>query len=513
MLLRRATGPIQATITPPPSKSITHRALVAAALRGGTTVIQDPLDAEDTRLTAAALTALGAPVDFSPQVWTVTGSRQGRPGGGGGGTSAGSGGVPAAGRGSRGAGGPMNSASSQDAGPGDSEPDQTGSRSVSAAPIRLNLGNSGTSLRLLLPLAALGDVPVVLDGSPRLRRRPLGAQIAALRVMGARVDELGEPGCPPVRICGPLRGGEVEVDATASSQVVSGLLLAGAGLDDRLTVRALGLSSRPYVDLTAAVMADFGFRVDERQENIWTVQPGQAGMGLSGGGPARPGQAGEGPSRHGQPGGGQTSQGQTGEEWTGAGRSPFTYKVEPDASAAAFLMAAGVVTGGRVEIAGVGTRSLQGDIAFLDDLACMGCKVAANARSLVAGGRPTSGIRADLNATPDLVPALAAVALLAPGPSRLTGIGHLRGKESDRLAALAEEFSRLGGQVTAGSDYLEIIPAPLHGAAVSAHDDHRIAMALAIVGLCVDGVDLDDPACVGKSYPDFFRDLDRIMAG
>jgi 3-phosphoshikimate 1-carboxyvinyltransferase len=176
-------------------------------------------------------------------------------------------------------------------------------------------------------------------------------------------------------------------------------------------------------------------------------------------------------------------------------------------------MAAGVVTGGKVEIAGVGTHSRQGDIAFLDDLACMGCKVAANARSLVAGGRPTSGIQADLNATPDLVPPLAAVALLAPGPSRLTGIGHLRGKESDRLAALASEFSRLGGQVTAGDDFLEITPAPLHGAAVSAHDDHRIAMALAIVALCVDGVDLDDPDCVGKSYPGFFRDLDRILAG
>ncbi len=442
MLLSRAAGPINATITPPPSKSITHRALVAAALRGGRTLVRGPLDAEDTRLTAAALTALGAPVELGAEAWTVTGFREERPVPGDDPVAAGSG--------------------PNVAGAGDS-----------VSPILLDVGNSGTSLRLLLPLAALGSVPVVLDGSPRMRRRPIGAQVAALRVLGAQVDELGQPGCPPVRVCGPIHGGRVEVDAGASSQVVSGLLMAAAGLQDRLTVKALGLSSRPYVDLTSSVLNQFGFQVDEPEENAWSTRPA-------------------GPS---------------------AGPGLFTYQVEPDASAAAFLLAAGVVTGGQVAISGLGTLSRQGDIAFLDDLASMGCRVAGNARSLLAGGRPTTGIQADLNATPDLVPPLAAVALLAPGPSRLTGIGHLRGKESDRLAALAGEFSRLGGNVTAGPDTLEIIPAPLHGATVSAHDDHRIAMALAIVGLCVEGVELDTPDCVGKSYPAFFRDLDRMIAG
>ena len=440
MLLSRAAGPIKATVTPSPSKSITHRALVAASLRGGTTLIQNPLTAEDTRLTAAALTALGAPVEMGDQTWTVTGFKAGRP-------------VPLPGL-----------------VPGASDPNSAGS-GRSALPIHLDVGNSGTSLRLLLPLAALGRVPVVLDGSSRLRRRPIGPQVAALRALGAQVDELGDAGCPPVRVCGPIHGGEVQVDAGASSQVVSGLLMAGAGLQDRLMVKALGLSSRPYVDLTSSVLGQFGFQVDEPGENAWSTRP--AGHST---GPAL-----------------------------------FTYQVEPDASAAAFLLAAGVVTGGQVAISGLGTLSRQGDIAFLDDLACMGCRVAGNARSLLAGGRPTSGIQADLNATPDLVPPLAAVALLAPGPTRLTGIGHLRGKESDRLAALAGEFGRLGGNVTAGPDYLEILPAPLHSAAVSAHDDHRIAMALAIVALCVDGVDLDDPACVGKSYPGFFQDLDRLI--
>ncbi|MCZ6599460.1 MAG: 3-phosphoshikimate 1-carboxyvinyltransferase, partial [Acidobacteria bacterium] len=445
MLLRRATGPIRGRVTPPPSKSITHRALLAAALGHGTTVIENPLDAQDTRLTAAALSALGAPVSRAEGAWTVTGFR-------------------------RGAGGLRPAADLDRA---------AGTGTVARAdggsdPVTLDLGNSGTSLRFLLPLAALLDRPVVLDGSARLRQRPLGAQAAALRALGAQVDELGEPGCPPVRVRGPIRSGRVTVDAGGSSQIVSGLLLAGAALRGGLMVTASALSSRPYVDLTLAVMNDFGLAVDVMARDTWSVA-----------------------------GGCHTE------------NSPRRYRVEADASAAAFLLAAGVVSGGRVLVEGVGTASPQGDVAFLDLLARMGCEVTATPSTLAAAGPPTSGITADLNATPDLVPPLAAVALLAPGPSRLTGIGHLRVKESDRLAALAREFSRLGGHVTTRKDELLITPLPLSGAAVSAHGDHRIAMALAIAALRVPGtgpgdlemsaVDLDDPACVGKSYPDFFR--------
>ncbi len=454
MLLRRATGPIRGRVTPPPSKSITHRALVAAALGRGTTVIENPLDAEDTRLTAAALSALGAPVVRAEGAWTVTGFHRGLDGG---------------------------------LQPSVELPEAAGDAGAAAQagmsrdPVTLQLGNSGTSLRFLLPLAALQDRPVVLDGSARLRQRPLGAQAAALRVLGAEVTELGEPGCPPVRVRGPLRGGEVVVDAGASSQVVSGLLLAGAALKDGLVVTASALSSRPYVDLTMAVMEDFGYQVEGVGSTAWRVHYA---------GTSRPG--------------------------------PVHYRVEADASAAAFLLAAGVVTGGRVQVEGVGEGSRQGDVAFLDLLARMGCRVEGGPDFMAAAGRPTVGIDVDMNATPDLVPPLAAVALAAPGPSRFTGVAHLRLKESDRLAALADGFSRLGGDITAGDDELVIRPQALHGAAVSAHGDHRIAMALAIAALSVpgmdpgalgtSGVDLDDPACVGKSYPGFFTDLETLLA-
>ncbi|MCZ6650989.1 MAG: hypothetical protein O7D35_10010, partial [Acidobacteria bacterium] len=242
MLLRRATGPIRGRVTPPPSKSITHRALLAAALGRGTTVIENPLDAQDTRLTAAALSALGAPVDCEEGAWTVTGFR-------------------------RGAGGLWPAADlDRAAGAGTVARAHEGSD-----PVTLDLGNSGTSLRFLLPLAGLLDRPVVLDGSARLRQRPLGAQAAALRALGAQVDELGEPGCPPVRVRGPIRSGRVTVDAAASSQVVSGLLLAGAALEGGLMVTASALSSRPYVDLTLAVMNDFGLAVDVMARDTWSV--------------------------------------------------------------------------------------------------------------------------------------------------------------------------------------------------------------------------------------------------
>ena len=485
MLLRRATGPIRGRVTPPPSKSITHRALVAAALGRGTTRIENPLDAQDTRLTAMALSALGAHVVREEGVWSVTGFRRGVRGE-----------LLPAGRLS-GAGAATQARGNRD-------------------PVVLDLGNSGSSLRFLLPLAALRDRPVVLDGSARLRQRPAAVQAMALRALGAQVDELGEPGCLPLRVHGPLCGGEVVVDAGGSSQIVSGLLLAGAALPSPLTVRATALSSRPYVDLTVAVMQDFGCHVERVESAAWRVHPGAPG-----------GPVGEKSARHGA--GTRETRGAgkpvrtTGNAVDADRGGPFHYRVEADASAAAFLLAAGVVTGGRVLVEGVGTDSRQGDVVFLDLLARMGCDVTATGSTLAAAGPTTIGLTADLNATPDLVPPLAAVALLAPTSSRLTGIAHLRVKESDRLAALAGEFSRLGGQVAAGSDELLITaPAPLSGAAVSAHGDHRIAMALAIVALRVtgtdlkdpgmSGVDLDDPDCVGKSYPGFFEDLARLLA-
>lgn len=425
MRLFTTSRPIDATVTPPPSKSITHRALIAAALSPGRTRLENPLDAEDTRLTAAALARLGAEVRRSSSAWwEVEGWPDGRP--------------PATG----------------------------------APQVRLQLGNSGTSLRLLMPVAALGSRATLFDGRPRLRQRPVDALLAALRGGGVQIDEQGRPGRLPVTVRGPLGAGKLSVDAGVSSQYVSGLLLAAPRAGGPVTLEVERLASRPYVDLTLAVMRDFGVEVQRDGDHRFEVAPA-------------------------------------------AYRSPGTYVVEADASAAAFLLAAGAVTGGRVRVHGVGVDSCQGDRRFLSYLAAMGCTTQEGSDWLEVRGRPVRGIEVDLNDTPDLVPPLAAVALVAPGVSTMTGIAHLRHKESDRIAALQSEAMKLGADITAGEDSLSIRPTPggLHGAAVVAHDDHRIAMALAVVALTVPGLELDDPACVGKSYPHFFEDLEAMIAG
>jgi 3-phosphoshikimate 1-carboxyvinyltransferase len=235
-------------------------------------------------------------------------------------------------------------------------------------------------------------------------------------------------------------------------------------------VHVTALSSRPYVDLTMAVLDSFGVQVKRPAAYIYSVRPG-------------------------------------------APVSPGRFRVEADASAAAFLLAAGVVTGGRARVEGVGSASIQGDRVFLDLLARMGCTTESGSDWMAAAGPPTRGLTADLNETPDLVPPLAAVALFAPGPTRITGIGHLRLKESDRIAALAAETAKLGADVEEGEDFIAFRPATLNTARVGSHGDHRIAMAMAVAGLGIGGLELAEPACVAKSYPGFFRDLERLLAG
>ncbi|MFQ5669358.1 MAG: 3-phosphoshikimate 1-carboxyvinyltransferase [Acidobacteriota bacterium] len=417
-----ARQPVQAEVTPPPSKSITHRALIAAALCPTPTRLLNPLEAEDTRLTAAALRSLGASIAHSTAEWKVRGFPGGLPG-----------------------------------------------REPSGPEPVLHLGNSGTSLRLLLPIAALARQPFILDGVPRLRQRPVGPQVRALEELGARIRWLGRPGYPPVEVCGPLAGGTLTLDAGASSQLLSGLLMAAPAASGGVEVHLTALSSGPYIDLTRSVLAAFGVRIQVLRPGVYRCRPSR---------PVSPGQ----------------------------------FRIEADASAAAFLLAAGVMTGGRMLVRGVGADSLQGDRVVLDLLARMGCRTASGPDWMEASGPPRAGLVADLNATPDLVPPLFAVALFAPSSSRFTGIGHLRLKESDRIAALAAEAARLGARVIEERDALGLEPARLSGAAVSAHADHRIAMALAVVGLGLPGMHLDDPGCVGKSYPGFFREL-AVLAG
>jgi 3-phosphoshikimate 1-carboxyvinyltransferase len=454
MRLPVASGPIHGGITPPPSKSITHRALIAAALCGGETRVVNPLEADDTCLTATALERLGARVRREEAAWTVTGFPAGRPA-------------------------PDPDGLSGESGHGQPDRDTRAHRdgvlsgTAGIRPdeetVRLELGNSGTSLRLLLPVAALGDRPVILDGVERLRQRPVGPLAVALRALGAGVEFRSAPGYPPVRVRGPLAGGGTALDAGQSSQFLSGLLMAAPRTAAGIKVRVTALSSRPYVDLTVAVLASFGVEVSQPDRDTYHVLPQE---------PVGPGEC----------------------------------RVEGDASAAAFLLAAGVVTGGRVRVEGVGSASIQGDRLFLDLLARMGCGTESGPDWMAASGPPTRGLAADLNDSPDLVPPLAAVALFAPGPTRITGIGHLRLKESDRIAALAAETAKLGADVQEGDDHIAFHPARLHAARVASHGDHRIAMAMAVAGLAIGALELDDPACVAKSYPGFFRDLELLIS-
>jgi len=325
---------------------------------------------------------------------------------------------------------------------------------------------SGTTGRFLPPLVALGTAPVVVDGDDQLRGRPMNDQIVALRDLGVSVVELGAPGRLPLRITGPIGRGSVAVAADVSSQFVSGLLLCGAvrGLDLRITSDTI---SRPYVDMTIAVMSAFGA----------DVSIGRAGRFTVGGGY----------------------------------RSPGTYAIEPDASAASYFLAAAAITGGRVRIEGLGRDSLQGDIAFADVLAEMGAQVAIDADSVEIRGGELRGIDVDLRHISDTAPTLAVVAAFATGTTTVSGIGFIREKESDRIAGPVNELVRCGVSAEETSDGFIVRPeGPPRAATFNTYDDHRMAMAFALPGLRIPGVVIRDPGCVAKTWPDYFSVFEAL---
>ncbi len=334
----------------------------------------------------------------------------------------------------------------------------------------LDVGNSGTTARFLAAAAPLAEGPVVIDGNARMRERPIEDLARALGALGARVEVLGARGCPPLRtLPGGLRGGEAAIDARRSSQYVSAILLAApyAERDVRLRFEGGILVSRPYVELTLQSMRGFG--AEARFESEACL-------------------------------------------WVRAGRryAARAWQIEPDASSAAYPLCAAAIAGGRVRVDGLPRDSLQADLALLPLLERMGCRVerGASHAALTGPSGPLRGIDADMNALPDAVLALAVVALFAEGATRIRNVANLRIKESDRLAALERELAKLGAQVHAGADSLQIEPRPLHGAAIDTYDDHRMAMAFALAGLRVPGVEIRDPGCVSKTWPDYFAALD-----
>ncbi len=414
-----ADGLLDATVAVPGSKSLSNRYLVLAALAGAPSTLRSLLVSRDTRLMATALETLGVEVDLGGDATRVT------PG-------------PLRGH------------------------------------VTIDCGLAGTVMRFLPPVAALADGPVHFKGDVEALARPMGPLLDALRALGVRVDDEGERGRLPFTVHGhgSVRGGQVDVDASGSSQFVSGLLLAGARFEHGLTVRHTGrtLPSLPHIEMTVAVLRAAGVVVDDSRPEIWHVEPGPV-----------------------------------------AGRD---LHVEPDLSNAAPFLCAAMVAGGSVRVPGWPATTTQPGGLLPDILVRIGARVSLDDDVLtVTGTGEVRGVDLDLRAAGELAPTIAALAALADSPTRLRGIAHLRGHETDRLAALAAEITRVGGQAEQTSDGLVITPRALHGARWRTYADHRMATAGAIVGLRVPGVEVEDVGTTAKTLPGFADLWADMLAG
>lgn len=413
---------LRSRVRVPGSKSLTNRALIIAALAEGKTQLSGALDSQDTQVLIRALNAVGIPTHHNPEAFTID------------------------------------------------VVGQAGSIPVASA--NLDLANSGTSLRFLTAMLALGHGKYMLDGSPRMRQRPIADLLAALNRLGAIARSETNNGCPPVSLdADGLQGGFVGVRGDVSSQFLSGLLMALPYAENPSEIEVDGnLVSVPYVTMTIEVMRAFGVKVDNRKNKRFIIKPGQY-----------------------------------------FGRD---YAIEPDASAASYFFALAAIMGGTVTVEGLGNRSLQGDVDFVQVLAHMGCLVESGVDKITVTGGQLKGLDIDMNAISDTVMTLAVVALFAQGATRIRNVAHIRHKETDRIAAVATELRKFGAEVIEHYDGLTIVP-PADGqfkaAEVATYDDHRIAMSFALAGLKVPGTVILDPGCVGKTYPGYWKDLDQAL--
>lgn len=439
-----AAAAVHASVRLPGSKSITNRALILAALADTPTQIVGPLQARDTDLMAAAITALGATVDTDGRTldaasWTVT--------------------------------------------PG-----------WAAGKTTVDVGNAGTVLRFVPPAAALAAADVEFTGDPRASQRPVGQLLAGLRQASVEISDGGRGSVPfIVRGRGRVRGGTVRLDASSSSQLVSGLMLAAPRYEQGLKIVHQGdrIPSAPHIAMTVAMLANAGA----------AVESGSAAGGAAGNGCAA--------------GNGGAAAPDHWRIWPGR-LTPGTITIEPDLSNAAPFLAAALVTGGTVTIPGWPATSLQAADQILDVLSQMGasCTLIPAGMRVEGTGR-IRGISADLRDVSELAPVLTALAALADSPSEFSGIGHMRLHESDRLAALAAEIGALGGMVTELPDGLRVQPRPLRAGAdpFNSHDDHRLVMAAAVLGLAVPGLQVSNAATVGKTFPAFSALWQQMLEG
>jgi 3-phosphoshikimate 1-carboxyvinyltransferase len=410
-----ASGPVHADLRLPGSKSITNRALLAAALAEGESTLEHALYSEDTRIFAECLRRLGVPVDEDEAAATFR--VHGRGG------------------------------------------------ALAEAPAELWVGNAGTAARFITALLALGRGPYSVDGVPAMRQRPMAGLLDLLERQGARVRWLGETGHVPFALmgAGALEGGEIELEASRTSQQASAILLVAPHARRDVTLRLTGAVVSPsYVEMTLRMMEDWGVQARRESPTAFTVPAGQRYR-------AR------------------------------------TYGVEPDASSASYFFAAAAVTGGRVRVRGLSRRSLQGDVRFVDVLEAMGCTVErADDFIEVQGPERLRAIDVDMNDISDTAPTLAGIAPFADGAVTIRNVEHMRWKETDRVRAVTTELRRMGVAVDEHRDGLTVHPGPVSPAEVETYQDHRMAMAFSVTALRAPGMLIRDPGCVGKTFESFF---------
>ena len=412
---------VNGTVNLPGSKSVSNRALLLAALAEGTTQLNNVLASDDIRHMLNALQALGVNFRLSADRTCC-------------------------------------------------EVDGLGGKLVAEQPLSLFLGNAGTAMRPLAAVLCLGNSDIVLTGEPRMKERPIGHLVDALRQGGAQIDYLEQENYPPLRLRGGFRGGELTVDGRVSSQFLTALLMTAPLAEQDTTIRIMGdLVSKPYIDITLHLMKAFGIDVGHENYQIFHIK------------------------------GGQTY------------RSPGTYLVEGDASSASYFLAAAAIKGGTVRVTGIGKKSVQGDTKFADVLEKMGAKVTWGDDYIECSRGELQGIDMDMNHIPDAAMTIATTALFATGPTTIRNIYNWRVKETDRLTAMATELRKVGAEVEEGEDYIRVVPpVQLTAADIGTYDDHRMAMCFSLVALSDTPVTILDPKCTAKTFPDYFEQFARL---
>ena len=452
--------PVEGVVRPPGSKSLTNRALICAAFADGCSTLSGALQSEDTKVMIDALRSIGVGISVSDGGKKVVVDGQG------------------------------------------SEPG-SGQRPGGGSEVQeLYVANSGTTVRFLAAALTAFGGQFRLTGVERMHQRPMGDLVTALEmVVDGSIEAVSPEGCPPVDIRSRgWKGARLEVGGSVSSQYLSGLMMAAplanriqdnaqqmnenatAGRPDAIQIAVRGeLVSRPYVDMTAQVMRSFGASVSLLEDGLQDDQSLVVAVERG-------------------------------------GYSATSYEIEPDASAASYFWAAAAITGGSVTVEGLSRDAMQGDVRFCEVLMQMGCQVDYADHSIRVTGRPLHGVDVDMNEISDTVQTLAVVALFADGPTRVRGVAHNRFKETDRIGDLARELRKLGSQIQEHEDGLTIYPIETdtdakltRGAVLETYHDHRMAMSLALAGLRIPGIRILNPACTGKTYPEFFSDLETLI--